>query len=140
MTRAAAADCRIRAVALVATPSDAEAQTRAEYRGAGPAAILGALAVYRFRGIDLEMERPLTFIASIAPRPVAIFAGTEDRTVPFEEGRELFAAARQPKEFHRIEHGDHGQYARSDSTYAPALRRFFASALAGPAATTECSR
>lgn len=39
--------------------------------------------------------------------PVLFFHGTEDRTVPIRLGKQLFAAAKEPKEFYEIQGADH---------------------------------
>jgi fermentation-respiration switch protein FrsA (DUF1100 family) len=54
-------------------------------------------------------------------RPVFIAHGTADSVVPFELGCRLFAAANEPKEFLRIEGGDHNEPAPD---FYVALRRF----------------
>jgi dipeptidyl aminopeptidase/acylaminoacyl peptidase len=134
VSRASATDCRMKAVALIATPADAIEQTRAEYARYGRAAQIGALAVYSLRGIDLTGERPLNYVGKIAPRPLLLVGGAEDQTVPLEQTRALYAAAHDPKRFVIIAHGAHGKFAEADSSYSSALRGFFESALLTPAA------
>ncbi|MFQ5651573.1 MAG: alpha/beta hydrolase [bacterium] len=51
--------------------------------------------------------------------PVFFIHGTADRTVPFELGRQLYAAANQPKAFWQIEGADH------NDTYLVAGREYF---------------
>ena len=126
---AAAADKRILATALVATPSDAARQIDEEYRRLGPFAVYGAVLAYRRRGLHLNSLRSIEYVASISPRSLAIFGGEEDRVVPVDEARELFAASRPPHELHVVAHGDHGEYAVRDSAYAVDLQRFFDAAL-----------
>jgi fermentation-respiration switch protein FrsA (DUF1100 family) len=46
--------------------------------------------------------------------PVFVAHGTEDRTVPFHHGEELFAAANEPKAFHRMEGQEHNAWFTSD--------------------------
>ncbi len=133
VARAAAADCRMRAVALIATPADAVEQTRAEYAPYGRAAQMGAFAVYSLRGIDLTGERPVDYVGKIASRPLLIIGGAEDTTVPLDQTRKLYAAAGEPKQFVIMPHGAHGRFAESDSSYSRTLREFFESALLGPA-------
>jgi uncharacterized protein len=41
-------------------------------------------------------------------RPVLIVHGTHDRTVPFTQGERLFAAAKEPKRFVKVEGANHG--------------------------------
>jgi dipeptidyl aminopeptidase/acylaminoacyl peptidase len=127
---ASAADDRIRATALVATPGDAERQTAAEYRPFGPVAVLGAELAYSHHGVRLNQLRAEDVVSAISPRAVAILAGTEDGVVHFDEALALYAAARAPKELIAVHHGDHGRYAVNDTAYPRALQRFFRSALA----------
>jgi dienelactone hydrolase len=129
---AAAVDRRIRATALVATPGDADRQTRREYQRFGPVAIYSALLAYRVRGVHLDGLRPIADVASISPRPLAIFGGQEDGVVPADEARDLFAASRPPHELHIVAHGNHGEYATKDAAYPTELQRFFATALGSP--------
>ena len=140
VSRAAATDCRMRSVVLVATPSDAITQTRAEYASYGRAAQIGAFAVYWLRRIDLRSERPVDYVGKIAPRPVLIVASAEDATVPLSETRELVAAAREPKRYVLIPHGSHGQFAEADSSYLPTIEQFFESTLLTPADLSDCPK
>ncbi len=141
LARAAASDCHLRAVALVAAPADAIAQTRAEYAPYGPAAQIGAFAVYWIRHIDLSGERALDYVGKISPRPVLIIGGAEDVTVPPSQTRELFNAAREPKQFALMPHGSHGRFAEADTNYSATLRKFFESTLGEAAATvSDCPK
>ncbi|HEY4303868.1 MAG TPA: alpha/beta fold hydrolase [Gemmatimonadaceae bacterium] len=142
VSRTAATDCRVRAVALVGTPADAITQTKAEYASYGRAAQIGAFAVYSLRGIDLTHERPLDYVGKIAPRPVLIVGGAEDTTVPLSETQGLFAAAREPKRFLLIPHGAHGRFTEADSSYSTNLKEFFESALvtAAPSSVSDCPK
>ena len=42
--------------------------------------------------------------------PVLFFHGTSDRVIPYEQGRELFGLAREPKRFVSIDGGDHNNF------------------------------
>jgi pimeloyl-ACP methyl ester carboxylesterase len=131
---AAVVDPRIKAVALVATPADADRQTRAEYQRFGPVAVYSALLAYRLRGVRLDSLRAESDVASISPRPLAIFGGNEDGVVPLSEAKVLFAASRPPHELDVVAHGNHGEYALKDAAYGAELVRFFAGALASASA------
>jgi fermentation-respiration switch protein FrsA (DUF1100 family) len=50
---------------------------------------------------------PAASVASISPRTVLIFHAQGDRIIPFEDGRALFEAAAEPKEFFSF-NGTHG--------------------------------
>ncbi len=57
--------------------------------------------------MDTNELRPIDRIASIAPRPVFIIHGTADLGVPFEHGKHLFEAAREPRQFWEVPNGLH---------------------------------
>ncbi|MBD2310082.1 alpha/beta hydrolase [Desertifilum sp. FACHB-1129] len=91
--------------------------------GSGPAVELASR--YRVGGVILE--NPLTSAFRVVTRipilpfdkfnnlqkisqirsPIAILHGTEDRTIPFSHGQQLYAAANEPKFFIPIEGGEH---------------------------------
>jgi len=50
---------------------------------------------------------PDTYFVRISPRPVWIFHSKNDTVIPFEDGRQLFVRAQEPKTFIEFE-GDHG--------------------------------
>jgi uncharacterized protein len=117
---------RISAVVLLGTPADADALVRWEYRRWGSAA--GWLAQ---RIDDVLYPEPDSFkakdmVARIAPRPLLIVAGGADSIVPLVFARELFDAAREPKEFFVVKDAHHGDYANAGVVeYADRLRAFF---------------
>jgi uncharacterized protein len=55
-------------------------------------------------------------------RPVFIASATHDTLVPFEMGKELYAAANEPKAFFALEGDDHGD--KVSDEFLLALRRF----------------
>jgi len=57
---------------------------------------------------------PSTYFTKISPRPVWIFHAPGDRIIPFESGKEFFAAARDPKTFTEFS-GSHGINADVDA-------------------------
>jgi uncharacterized protein len=57
--------------------------------------------------------------------PLLVIHGTEDRTVPFRQGQDLFALAPHPKRFHRVEGGGHTNlHETGGSTYTHVIREF----------------
>ena len=58
------------------------------------------------------------------PGPLLVFHGTRDRTVPFVLGKRLFAAAREPKRFVRVEGAGHDDGVTAD--FFADLRHFLA--------------
>ena len=58
--------------------------------------ILGAAG--RLLECHLETSDPLRWVSGIAPRPLLIIHGGQDRDVPVDEARRLYEAAGDPKE------------------------------------------
>ncbi len=56
---------------------------------------------------DLQQHDLLRAAGEISPRPLLIVHGTEDRVVPFSDARDLYGAAREPKELKPIPGADH---------------------------------
>jgi fermentation-respiration switch protein FrsA (DUF1100 family) len=57
--------------------------------------------------------------------PLLVIHGTEDRTVPFRQGHDLFALAPAPKRFYRVVGGGHtGLHETGGSTYTYEIREF----------------
>ncbi len=64
--------------------------------------------LYESRGnLNTSDPTPVKAIASISPRPVFIIHGTADKRVDYHHGRDLFRAAREPKQFWSVEGGEH---------------------------------
>jgi fermentation-respiration switch protein FrsA (DUF1100 family) len=84
---------------------------------------------------DYSAER---YIARIAPIPLLLIHGTDDRVIPLSHGERLFALAREPKTFIRVPGGGHieSMTPRFGDTYRDQLVRFFEEALAAPVPAT----
>ena len=54
-------------------------------------------------GLRISEVRPIDDIPSIAPRPVFIIHGTDDDTIPAEQGLRLYEAAGEPKELWMVD-------------------------------------
>ena len=133
----AAMDTRLRAVVLVATPTDIVEQTRTEYARSGHAAQIGALLALRLHVTHARAMRPLDIVRSIAPRPVLVVGGSHDRVVPPAMTRQLFDAAGEPKSLLIVDGAAHGDYeTKSEGEYGRRLVRFFESALLDAPADT----
>lgn len=52
-------------------------------------------------------DEPIDAVSRIAPRPILVIHGEDDRIVPLALGRELFAAAREPKTLHVAQGSGH---------------------------------
>ncbi|MCC6672239.1 MAG: alpha/beta hydrolase [Planctomycetes bacterium] len=79
--------------------------TFATYRAAARASMpaLGPLVPWLVSG----GHDPVDALARIAPRPLLVVHGREDRITPLALGEELFAAAREPKSLHLVHRGGH---------------------------------
>ncbi len=58
--------------------------------------------------VHVDRIAPVGVVGQLAPTPVFIIAGEGDALVPADNGRKLYAAAREPKEFWLIPGADHG--------------------------------
>jgi fermentation-respiration switch protein FrsA (DUF1100 family) len=57
--------------------------------------------------------------------PLLVIHGTEDQTIPFHQGQDLFALAPDPKRFYRVEGGGHTKlYETGGSAYTREIREF----------------
>ncbi|MGA7932508.1 MAG: alpha/beta hydrolase, partial [Kovacikia sp.] len=57
--------------------------------------------------------------------PVLVIHGSNDQTIPFRQGEELFQRAKQPKRFLKVEGADHDDVmSRAGETYAQSLWAF----------------
>ena len=89
---------------------------RAAVRGSPVLAVLSVFASYRF---------PAAAFLARAGTPVLVLHGDRDSVIPFELGRELFAAIPEPKTFVPIPGGDHNDTAAPDpQAYWAAIDRF----------------
>ena len=85
------------------------------------------LSVYQWRGgFDLDQIHPEDHIAKIAPRPILLIHGDEDRVVLPSHAERLFQAAREPKTLWRIPKGRHTQtWQLLKETYEKRVVAFF---------------
>lgn len=69
---------------------------------------------------------PVTVIGTLSPTPVLIIAGEGDKLIPADNGRALYAAAREPKELWIIQGADHGgTLAAAGGEYEKKVGEFF---------------
>ena len=59
------------------------------------------------RGFDREQVCPVRVVEQIAPRPLLVIHGTEDRRITEEQVQELFAAAEEPKSLWLVDGASH---------------------------------
>jgi len=75
---------------------------------------------------SIEQIAPVAEIAKLSPNPILIIAGEGDTLIPAENGRKLFAAAKEPKELWIIPGADHGAtLAAAGSRYEKRVGEFF---------------
>ena len=130
LVQRAVSDERIAAVALAATPGDAAKFARWEFRAHGRAGQSGALLAMRARGMHADRLVPNEVVGRLAPRPLLVVVGSADENVPPAMVRELFDAAREPRELLVIPGAGHGKYSQAAPTvYADRLTNFFSHAL-----------
>jgi len=85
--------------------------------------VLGYELYFRTRVDEIS---PVKEIAGLSPVPVLIIAGEGDQLIPAENGRELHAAAKEPKELWIIPNADHGgTLAAAGSEYEKRVGEFF---------------
>lgn len=58
---------------------------------------------------DVDTYSPVRFVSRLAPRPVLVIGGAEDRLMPPDDVGELFAAAKDPKELWMVPGASHGK-------------------------------
>jgi dipeptidyl aminopeptidase/acylaminoacyl peptidase len=135
LLEAAARDPRLKALVLASTPEDLDAETRRANAQWGPLTQLPALWVlhhYRGRVADIA---PSQALREIAPRPVFVLGGERDYMVPPAALRQLYEAAREPKELWIVKGAGHAGFAQAaPEEYAQRLRGFFLRTLEGGAA------
>jgi uncharacterized protein len=126
VAQVAATDTRMRRIALVAAPTDADVQTMNEYKRYGRLAGWLVVKANEWSGIEPDTLKARELVAKISPRPLLIITGGLDRAVPTEMSDTLFLRAGEPKTFIRLPRSAHGDYAVADSAaYATALIGFF---------------
>lgn len=130
-------DPRLQALALAGAPIGYEDHIRWDFRKYGPISQLPGLWADRLRGMHMDDQIPLQIVSEFAPRPLLFVLGEDDGIVPPKKTRELFAAAREPKELLALPGVGHGEYAaRGEAVYAEHLTTFFKRALLGAASAS----
>lgn len=77
-----------------------------------------------FKGLISIKYDSLSTIKSVKS-PLLILHGDEDKVVPYEQGKTLFAAANPPKTFHTIQGADHNNtYIIGGAAYFEAISKF----------------
>jgi len=130
VTQVAASDQRLRAVALLGTPSNQREQVRFQHAKVGFLGELPALYALKRGGFNVDELRPLDEVKKIAPRSLLLIAGTKDDLVPSKMAEDMLRVAGEPKELYLIEGAVHGDWVSvGGKPYADRLRAFFTKAL-----------
>lgn len=80
-----------------------------------------------------DAQSPLPVIKKIAPVPLLVIHGDDDRTVPYKQGQLIYQEASPPKEFWTVTGGHHTEaFTRYAKEYRPKLVNFFEAQLKGP--------
>lgn len=128
---AAAQIPRIRAVATDSTYADLGATiARTQWLTYHiPRFPLGQMAIWGAEwrlGCSMRQLSPGSWVARVAPRPVLIVHGSEDRGVPPSEARALFEAAGQSKALWVVEGAEHASsFYRQPEEYMRRMTQFF---------------
>ena len=61
----------------------------------------------KMRGFDREQVCPIRVVEQIAPRPILVIHGTDDRRITANQVQELYAAAAEPKSLWLVEGASH---------------------------------
>jgi fermentation-respiration switch protein FrsA (DUF1100 family) len=81
-------------------------------------------------GAPIGLNRPIAHVARLAPRPLLIIHGDQDRLIPVGDGHALLAAAGHPKELWIAPGAGHVQaFAHYTEVYLDRVDRFFTAAL-----------
>ena len=111
MARAAVTDQRLNAVVLESCPNDIVEQLWLATSRWGPLSQLPSYWALRASGQPLDM-RPKDIAGAIAPRPLLIIGGELDSLVPAFMSRQIYAAAREPKELWIVKGAHHSDFAK----------------------------
>jgi dipeptidyl aminopeptidase/acylaminoacyl peptidase len=131
MTQVAAADTRLRAVVLEATPSDFQDYLLVHNSNWGWVSRGPARWALRGTGLLDEQMAPVNLIARISPRPVLLLAMSQDPEIPADLVQKLFAAAREPRTLWVVPGSRHGGYAElAPVEYPKRITEFFSESLA----------
>lgn len=122
---AAAADPRVNAVVLLASPSTLREFTDDE---AGRLALLRApvaIATMRLLGVNVDAVQPVAAVARLR-RPLLVVHGEADHVIPLARGRAVYGAAQEPKSWLLVRGAAHGDFlAAEGSAYGETLLAFF---------------
>jgi len=129
LTQAAVLDQRLRAVALVSSPTEVVEHNWLATAKWGLLSQVPCYLALRAYGQSLDIP-PKSVIGSIAPRAVLIVGGDLDPLVPAFMARQLYSAAGSPKELWLVPRAHHADFAQiAGPEYRNRLAGFFDRAL-----------
>ncbi len=127
LVQAATTETRLRAIVLASTPANILEEVRVSNNRWGLLTELPAVWALKRSGMPFNELQPRDVIASISPRAVFLIAGERDNWVPQTTARELFAAAREPKQLWIVPGAAHTNFAEiAPQEYRERLSQFFA--------------
>jgi dipeptidyl aminopeptidase/acylaminoacyl peptidase len=130
MAQVAAAEPRLRAVVLEATPTAFDEYERWTHKRWGLLSGWPAIQAARRSGMPVDEMHPKDVVAMIAPRPLLIIGGQVDPIVPPQMIQALFDAAHEPKTLWMVPGAEHGGYASAaPDEYRDRLLTYFSSTL-----------
>lgn len=130
LSQVAKADRRLRAIALLGTPSNLNDQVRLSHQAYNAIREPAARWALELHGIDLDEPQPEHVIGQFSGS-LLVVGGTADVTVPFELTQNLFRAAKAHKVLYAVPNGSHGNYAQiAGNEYLMRLIGHFRMALA----------
>jgi dipeptidyl aminopeptidase/acylaminoacyl peptidase len=125
LTQAAVLDQRLRAMALVSSPTEVVEHNWLATAKWGLLSQVPCYLALRAYGQSLDMP-PKNVIGSIAPRAVLIVGGDLDPLVPAFMARQLYSAAGSPKELWLVPRAHHADFAQiAGPEYRNRLAGFF---------------
>jgi pimeloyl-ACP methyl ester carboxylesterase len=129
LSQVARTDRRLRALALLGTPSNLNDQVRLSHQAYSAVREPAARWALELHGIDLDEPQPEHVIGHFSGA-LLVVGGTADVTVPLELTRNLFHAAKPPKVLYAVPNGSHGNYVQTaGDEYLTRLTGHFRTAL-----------
>ncbi len=130
MAQVAAGDSRLRAVVLEALPPSFDEYLDHLHDKWGMLSRMPARWAVDHAGMDTTALAPRSVVAGISPRPVLIIGGSDDPVISPAMLRELYDAAREPKQLWLVPRALHGGYSQTAAAeYSRRLLAFFEAGL-----------
>jgi pimeloyl-ACP methyl ester carboxylesterase len=129
LAQVAATETRLAGIVLEGCYTSIGELVNWQYRRYGWISRYPALWTDRHYGMKSDDIQPINVVRRIAPIATFLIAGTEDRVVPAVMVKELYAAAREPKELWLVDGAGHGDYQRvAPAEYARRIATFLEAA------------